>query len=98
MEFSKQRVEAGVATFHHTGNARKTIALAYEDIDEVDLNARVRSKVSNRARRADLSECDCPVVEHDESTLRRDVRCPIGSGRRNKPEALFLDDPLHVGR
>ena len=46
----------------HSSRARKTITLAHEDIDEVDLDARVRSEVSDRAWRAYLAECDRPVV------------------------------------
>jgi hypothetical protein len=61
-KFGKQDFKVCLATFHYGGRACETKALAHEDIDEVDLDARVRSEVSNRARRAYFSECNRPVV------------------------------------
>jgi hypothetical protein len=97
-QFCKQGLKAWRAALHHGGCPGKAITLAREDIDEIDLDARIGPEVLQRARRADIAECDRAVVQHGKSALGRDVWRAVGSRGRDEAEALLRDDPFHVGR
>src|ERR1041385_1724453 len=85
------------AAIDHRRDSLEAIALAEERVDHVHLHAGVVPEIGEGAGRPDVGEHQVVVVPHRGGALGRKVRRAVGTYSGDEAQALFLDDPLHVG-
>ena len=68
---SRLKIHVCIVTQHVAGVPANAARLPRKDIDEVDFHARISAEILNRSWRPNIRECDCPIIQNHEGSLRR---------------------------